>query len=132
MVDAEARKYSAMADAEARKYSADKSLEATKYATDAEATMSFVNAVAGSNTGATNESNPSYNMLKAAIETLAEENGWNWRAAGAQVLIPFAQHPAYSAIKQLVDAIVSELETQSTSTTNTSETPYSGSTTLGD
>ena len=50
-------------------------------------------------------------MLKAAIETLAEENGWNWKAAGAQVLIPFAQHPAYSAIKQLVDAIVSELET---------------------
>lgn len=129
---AEANRYAAMVDAEARKYSADKSLEATKYATDAEATMSFVNAVAASNTGATNESNPSYNMLKAAIETLAEENGWNWRAAGAQVLIPFAQHPAYSAIKQLVDAIVSELETQSTSTTNTSGTPYSGSTTLRD
>ena len=132
MVDAEARKYSAMVDAEARKYSADKSLEGTKYATDAEATMSFVNAVAGANTGATNASNPSYNMLKAAIETFAEENGWNWRAAGAQVLIPFAQHPAYSAIKQLVDAIVSELETQSTSTTNSIGTPYSGSTTLRD
>jgi len=132
MADAEARKYSAMSDAEARKYSADKSLEATKYATDAEATMSFVNAVVGSNTGATNESNPSYNMLKAAIETFAEENGGNWRAAGAQVLIPFAQHPAYSAIKQLVDAIVNELETQSTSTTNSIGTPYSGSTTLGD
>lgn len=129
---ADANRYAAMVDAEARKYSADKSLEGTKYATDAEATMSFVNAVAGANTGAANASNPSYNMLKAAIETFAEENGWNWRAAGAQVLIPFAQHPAYSAIKQLVDAIVSELETQSTSTTNTIGTPYSGSTTLGD
>jgi len=132
MVDAEARKYSADKSLEGTKYSVDKSLEGTKYTTDAEATMSFVNAVAGSNTGATNESNPSYNMLKSAIETFAEENGGNWKAAGAQVLIPFAQSPAYSAIKQLVDAIVSELETKSTSTTNEIETPYHGSATLRD
>ena len=132
MVDAEARKYSADKSLEGTKYSVDKSLEGTKYTTDAEATMSFVNAVAGSNTGATNESNPSYNMLKSAIETFAEENGGNWKAAGAQVLIPFAQSPAYSAIKQLVDAIVSELETKSTSTTNKIETPYHGSATLRD
>jgi len=132
MVDAEARKYSADKSLEGTKYSVDKSLEGTKYTTDAEATMSFVNAVAGSNTGATNESNPSYNMLKSAIETFAEENGGNWKAAGAQVLIPFAQSPAYSAIKQLVDAIVSELETKSTSTTNAIGTPYHGSATLRD
>ena len=132
MVDAEARKYSADKSLEGTKYSVDKSLEGTKYTTDAEATMSFVNAVAGANTGATNASNPSYNMLKAAIETFAEENGGNWKAAGAQVLIPFAQSPAYSAIKQLVDAIVSELETKSTSTTNKIETPYHGSATLRD
>ena len=132
MVDAEARKYSADKSLEGTKYSVDKSLEGTKYTTDAEATMSFVNAVAGSNTGATNESNPSYNLLKSAIETFAEENGGNWKAAGAQVLIPFAQSPAYSAIKQLVDAIVSELETKSTSTTNKIETPYHGSATLRD
>ena len=132
MVDAEARKYSADKSLEGTKYSVDKSLEGTKYTTDAEATMSFVNAVAGSNTGATNESNPSYNMLKSAIETFAEENGGNWKAAGAQVLIPFAQSPAYSAIKQLVDAIVSELETKSTSTTNAIGTPYNSSMTLRD
>ncbi len=120
----EANKYIAMIDAEARKYASDKSLEGTKYTADAEATTSWLDSVAKSNTGAVNDSNPAYSNLRAAIESLADRNKSSYDAAGAEVLAMYAQHPAYSAIKQLIEAIVKELNNEEvTSGSNTTQSP---------
>lgn len=106
----EANKYIAQIEAQAKNYASDKDFEGTKYTTDAGTTNMWLQNVADNNTGATNDSNASYSNLRAAIETLMDDNSSSAESAAAEVLKEFSGSSSYSAIKQLIDAIVKEIK----------------------